>query len=193
MQALALASLMLAFLASGQAQTEGPRLDHAGDRRTQAGYARGQHAPRSEPPNDLGPVADDLHLDMYLQLKRSPQRDLAAQRFVESLTDKTSPNFHKWITAAEYGQRFGAAPEDIATVSRWLESHGFTVNNVPANQMVVDFSGNAGQVRAALHTLDPEAYLRGVLTRIAGHPISRIADLLPWNAGQAAKPEHLPA
>ena len=89
---------------------------------------------------------------MYLQLKRSPEQDLAAEQFVESLTDKASPNFHKWITAAEYGQRFGAAPEDIATVSRWLESHGFTVNGVPANNMVIDFSGNAGQVREALHT-----------------------------------------
>ena len=89
---------------------------------------------------------------MYLQLKRSPEQDLAAQRFVESLTDKTSPNFHKWITAAEYGRRFGAAPEDIATVTRWLQSHGFSVNNVPANNMVIDFSGTAGQVREALHT-----------------------------------------
>ena len=102
--------------------------------------------------NDLGPVANGLHLDMYLQLKRSPERDLAAKQFVESLTDKSSGNFHKWITAAEYGERFGAAAEDIATVSRWLESHGFTVNGVPANKMVIDFSGNAGQVRAALHT-----------------------------------------
>jgi len=34
---------------------------------------------------------------------------------------------------------------------------------------------------AKLNGLDPEAYLRDILTRIADHPIYTIGELLPWN------------
>jgi subtilase family serine protease len=121
--------------------------------------------------NDLGPVADSLNLHhMMLQLKRSPEREQMAAQFIADLYNPKSPNFHKWISAEEFGKNYGLAESDIKTVSSWLESHGFTVNSVYPNGMLIDFSGTAGGVRSAFHTSIHNLEVKGA------HHIANIGD-----------------
>ena len=95
----------------------------------------------------------DLSMDhMLLQLQRSPEQEQAVQAFVDALHNPGSPDFHRWLTAEEFGARFGASQADIDATTGWLQSHGFTVHSVYPSGMVIDFSGTAGQVREAFHT-----------------------------------------
>ncbi len=103
--------------------------------------------------NDRGPVADSMAIEhMLLQLKRSPEQERELQQLIDELTDKSSPNFHHWLTATEFGERFGVAQQDRDAIKRWLQSHGLKVNVDYTNGVLIDFSGTAGQVREAFHT-----------------------------------------
>ena len=123
----------------------------------------GNTRPEAKLTNDRGRLADNFGLDhMQLLLKRSPQTEAALDTFIDSLHDRTSPNFHQWLTAPEFAARFGPAPADIAAVADWLTAHGFVVNGVAAGGMTLDFSGTAGQVRAAFHTEMHQLNVAGV-------------------------------
>ncbi len=124
---------------------------------------KGNTRPEVNALNDRGPVAEDLAMEhMLLQLKRSPEQEQALQQFVSDLENPKSPNFHQWIGAQEFGERFGLAQEDLDAITRWLQSYGFTVNVVYTNGTVIDFSGTAGQVRAAFRTEIHNLEVKGV-------------------------------
>src|SRR5208282_6217711 len=110
-------------------------------------------APALDAANDRGAVDDALALDhMILLLKRTPDTEARLQQLIDALHDPASPQYHKWLTAKQFGERFGTASQDTATISNWLRSHGLRVNRVYQNGLMVDFSGTAGQMRDAFHT-----------------------------------------
>lgn len=103
--------------------------------------------------NDRGRVADDFAMEhMLLQLQPSAEQEQALQRFIDELHDPNSPNYHKWLTAGQFGQQFGLSTQDLTTIADWLQAHGFTINRVYPNGVLIDFSGTAAQVREAFHT-----------------------------------------
>jgi len=83
---------------------------------------------------------------------RSPEQQEALHEYLKEQQDPGTPNFHKWLTASQFGATYGLADSDIAAITDWLESQGFTVNGVLPNRTLIDFSGTAGTVGRAFHT-----------------------------------------
>jgi hypothetical protein len=110
-------------------------------------------AEAQNPANDRGIVADNFPMThMLLQLRRSAAQEQRLETLIDQLHDPNSTNYHQWLTATQFGAQFGLAAADIQTITAWLTQHGFTVNLVYANRMVIDFSGTAGQVQTLFHT-----------------------------------------
>lgn len=107
----------------------------------------------ARPQYDRGAAPDSLPADrLLLLLQRGPEQEAALKQFLDQQHIQSSTNYHRWLTPDEFGQMFGPSDADIATVTNWLISHGFQVNNVGAGRTAIEFSGNAGQVRDAFHT-----------------------------------------
>ncbi|MGD0120024.1 MAG: protease pro-enzyme activation domain-containing protein, partial [Candidatus Binatus sp.] len=113
----------------------------------------GNTRPEATAANDRGAVAADFPMDhMLLQLRRAPEQEQTLDQYIEELEQPKSANYHHWLTAKEVGERYGLAAQDLHTIKDWLRSHGFKINKVYPNGMVIDFSGNAGEVSEAFHT-----------------------------------------
>lgn len=103
--------------------------------------------------NDRGAVPSTASLPhLRLALKRSPERQQAFDAYLREQRDPASPNYQRWLTPSEIGERFGAAQSDIDAVSEWLRSQGLTVDSVANNRLQIQFSGSAAAVSAAFRT-----------------------------------------
>jgi hypothetical protein len=87
-----------------------------------------------------------------LVLQPSPEQETALTSLLSAQQDKTSGQFHKWLTPESFGESFGVAQPDIAQVSAWLGDSGFSVDSVSRSGRFVVFSGTAGAVETAFHT-----------------------------------------
>ncbi|WP_233843766.1 S53 family peptidase [Dyella sp. 2HG41-7] len=149
-------SLASSYAASSHAGTIGllskPQITQAPSNNNRV-TLEGNVSPHATAANDRGRVDDSIQLDhMLLQLKRPADREAALETLMQQQTTKGSPNYHQWLTAAQFGEQYGPSQMDVDAITSWLKQQGFTVNRVYESGMTVDFSGTAGQVRQAFGT-----------------------------------------
>jgi hypothetical protein len=146
------AFLLAAWGASLLAQTAVNRVAEPIDESQIVIFAGNAH-PLARAEFDRGPVDAETRLDrMLLVLMPSPAQQAELDVLVEVQHDPRSPLYHRWLTPAEFGARFGASRQNLARVTAWLQGHGFTVDEIPAGNRLIVFSGTAGQVAETFHT-----------------------------------------
>jgi hypothetical protein len=102
---------------------------------------------------DRGAVADAQPMNrILLLLQRSDDQEAALEELLEMQQDKSTPNFHQWLTPEQFGAQFGVADADIQAVTDWLARQGFSIGKVYSSKTVIEFSGTAAQVQHAFGT-----------------------------------------
>jgi subtilase family serine protease len=149
---LAVTLLFLAVItSSSQLSTVGSQITQP-IKDTKLTMLRGNTHPLARTEFDRGSAPASLPMDhMQLVLKRSPKQEHAFDALLSQQQDKSSLNYHQWITAEQFGE-FGPSDEDINKITSWLESHGFHVDAVSRGRTVIEFSGTAAEVQQAFHT-----------------------------------------
>ena len=87
--------------------------------------------PLARPEFDAGAVELSLPMErMILALRVAPEKQAALDQLLAEQQDPNSPNFHRWLTPEEYGERFGPSQEAVDMVTDWLTSEGFVIEEV---------------------------------------------------------------
>ncbi len=135
-----------------------PRITQQIDDSTTVRVANSTH-PLATSQNDRGRVDMSTKMDrIMLVFKQSDEQKAALAKLIDSQHDPKSPQYHRWLSPADFGTKFGPSQSDMDSVKGWLEGHGFKSITVARGGQWLEFSGTAGQVeetfRTEIHNFD---------------------------------------
>ena len=140
------------FLAAWAAYAQQDRIAGPIDT-TRTVVLKGNRSSRAMPQYDRGPVdPGQLINGINLVFTRTASQQAALDQLLAEQQDPTSPNYHNWLTPEQFSDRFGLSSGDLAGVTGWLRSQGFSVAYEARSRTYVTCSGTAAQVRVAFHT-----------------------------------------
>jgi subtilase family serine protease len=82
-------------------------------------------------------------------MKPAAGQQAMLERLLDEQQDRSSPNYHRWLTSEQFGDRFGLNGSDLAKVAAWIQSQGFRIESVARARNWVAFSGSAQMAERA--------------------------------------------
>ena len=102
---------------------------------------------------DLSAAPSDRVLDsLTLRFNMTASQQAALTQLLIDQQNPTSPRYHQWLTPEQFGAQFGLSSADLAKVSAWLTSQGFTVTGVARSGTFISFNGTIAQAQRAFNT-----------------------------------------
>src|ERR1700722_15325350 len=102
---------------------------------------------------DLGPAPQGTKLEsLSLRFSLTPAQQADLTQLLAAQQNPASTSYHQWLTPEQFGARFGLSSADLAKVSAWLTSQGFTITGTARSADYVTFSGTVAQVQQAFGT-----------------------------------------
>lgn len=113
----------------------------------------------ARPGSDVG-RADGGRLiqGISLTFRLSPAQQTDLDQFLAQLGDRSSPNYHKYLTIPQYANRFGMSQNDVNKVVAWIQSQGFTNIKVSPTRNKISFDGSVAQIESVF-ALEMHNYL----------------------------------
>src|SRR4051794_27983950 len=102
---------------------------------------------------DAGPVDPQLALShITMMFKRTAEQQANLESLLREQQDPASRDYHLWLTPEQFADRFGLSADDLNKVVSWLQSQGFTIDEIPPSRSWIVFSGTAVQAQAAFRS-----------------------------------------
>ena len=102
-------ALVLSTVAAAQQIYVAPRINEPLDEDRRIVLTGNVH-PLARTQFQVAAAPANLPMDrMLLVLKRSPEQETALLKLLDDQQDKSSPDFHKWLTPEQFGEQFGPA------------------------------------------------------------------------------------
>ena len=86
---------------------------------------------------------------LRLAIGLQPPHPDEERQFLEEIAKKDSPEFHHFLTAEEWSQRFGPSADDEQAVVDWAKSQGLNVTNRFPNRLIVDIEAPVSTIEKA--------------------------------------------
>jgi len=123
----------------------------------------GNTHPHANSANRFAPADRNLRMEkIVLVLAHRANTQAELDNLIAQQHDPLSPLYHRWLTPEEFGQRFGIGDSDLAAVTGWLQSRGFSIDEVAKGRGWINFSGSVDQVEQAFQTQINEYFVDGL-------------------------------